>query len=615
MRILALSCVLLLCACSDKTAVTADAAAVADTAIDIAADTSSTVDPCAVDLALANPPTPTLATPRWAFEPWISKDISTGADTRAFVQGFIDRNIPVGVVVLDSPWETNYQTFQANPSRYPELDKLVGEMHAKNVKVVVWLTSLVNDASLDLEPGGDTYDGPSPNFAAGKKCGFFVNGAETYSWWKGTGAGLDFFSPGARTWWNRQQIELLKIVDGYKLDFGEMYIGQVPMDTAQGKKSLDDYSQAYYHAMLAFGVAQKGEGNFLTMVRPWDESYGFAGRFFANKQDAPVAWVGDNRRDWVGLTDALNEMFISAQAGYTMLGSDVGGYLDRDDKSLMTLIPFDAVNFARWIAVGALGPFMELHGRGNFTPWGVPDHADEITAAYKYWASWHHQFAPMLYSEVRRSQTGKGPVVMQPVGAAKDWPGDWRYVLGGLWLVAPITDATGKRDVVLDAGFWLDWWHLDQPPLASAKVSVDFTSDLTRTPLFLPACSLQPFVDGTPLTGLVPAEVGPHNGWLVMAATTGCKGGYQAFENLDSGATAAMTPATDSVTIALTNRPQTTMLTVRIAKAPSNVIVDGVDLGAAKTLSGVTTGWQTDASGMIAYIRLPAGGPISVIVQ
>jgi hypothetical protein len=56
-------------------------------------------------------------TPRWAFEPWISKDISTGATTRArSSRASSERDIPVGVVVLDSPWETNYNTFVPNPS-------------------------------------------------------------------------------------------------------------------------------------------------------------------------------------------------------------------------------------------------------------------------------------------------------------------------------------------------------------------------------------------------------------------------------------------------------------------------------------------------------------------
>lgn len=62
-------------------------------------------------------------TPRWAFRPWISKDISNGPDTYAFVKGFEDRDTPVGVVVLDSPWETNYNTFVPNPKRYPDFKR------------------------------------------------------------------------------------------------------------------------------------------------------------------------------------------------------------------------------------------------------------------------------------------------------------------------------------------------------------------------------------------------------------------------------------------------------------------------------------------------------------
>ena len=71
---------------------------------DIVQSTSS--DPCArKEYAV---PAPRIHTPRWAFEPWISKDISNRDDTYAFVDGFRSRGISVGAVVLDSPWETSY---------------------------------------------------------------------------------------------------------------------------------------------------------------------------------------------------------------------------------------------------------------------------------------------------------------------------------------------------------------------------------------------------------------------------------------------------------------------------------------------------------------------------
>lgn len=106
---------------------------------------------------------PPIDTPRWAFRPWISKDISDGADTRAFVDGFAERGIPVGVVVLDSPWETHYNTFVVNEARYPAFPQMVAELHGRGIRLVLWTTQMVNTTAFDFEPGGDSYSGPAPN--------------------------------------------------------------------------------------------------------------------------------------------------------------------------------------------------------------------------------------------------------------------------------------------------------------------------------------------------------------------------------------------------------------------------------------------------------------------
>lgn len=430
-------------------------------------------------------PPPGTAVPRWAFEPWISKDISDRADTYAFVDGFRERGIPVGAVVLDSPWETHYNTFEPNPSRYADFPGLVREMHDRGVRVVLWITSAVNQQSFDFEPGGDAYAGAAPNFEQGQACKLFVDDGETYGWWKGKGAFVDFFHPRARTWWHAQQNEVLDAgIDGWKLDFGESYMQVESVKTFEGTKTLQEYSERYYEDFLAYGRKRRG-AEFVTMVRAWDESYQFKGRFFAKKEHAPVAWMGDNRRDWIGLADALDHQAVSAKAGYSVVGSDIGGYLDRDDKDLTgPVIPFDTLNFARWVAVGALSPFMQLHGRANLTPWTVPAADIDVTVAlYKYWARFHHALVPFLFERAKLP----APLV-RPIGGA----GDYSWILGEAFFVAPILDATGQRSVALPAGSrWYDWWTIDVHE-GGTTLAADYSADRLKIPLFVRAGAIVP---------------------------------------------------------------------------------------------------------------------------
>jgi len=444
------------------------------------------LDFAAALLPVQESPEPPRHTPRWAFLPWISKDISTGPDHRAFVQGFLDRDIPVGVGVLDSPWETQYNTFVPNPTRYPELATMVSELNAQGVRTVLWITSLVNETSFDAEPGGDVYMGASPNFAPGRRGRFFVDNGQTFLWWKGQGATVDFFKPEAVAWWHRQQDAVLEAgISGWKLDFGDEYATTASFETAAGTVTRQAYSEAYYRDFLAYGVARRGRDEFTTMSRPYDKSYGFAGHFFARKEHCPVGWVGDNRRDWVGLIDALDHLMRSAEAGYVMIGSDIGGYLDVDDQDLTgPRIPFSQLNFVRWTAVGAMTPFMQLHGRGNFAPWTVPDRPDETVAIYRYWAKLHTELVPFFYSLAEEAYANDG-VMLHPMGTEADQWRQYQFVVGEAFLVAPILSDTGRRDVELPAGAsWRDWWSGAVHPGGTTLADYDST-DPQHLPLFV----------------------------------------------------------------------------------------------------------------------------------
>lgn len=566
-------------------------------------------------------PEPARHTPRWAFSPWISKDISDRADSLAFVAGFRERDIPVGVLVLDSPWDSHYTDFTPSPSRYPDFTDLVETLHDDDVRVVLWVTQTTNYRSFDAEEGGDVYRGSARTWREGRACGFFVDDGELVNWWKGRGSAVDFFHPRARAWWHEQQRYLLEEarIDGWKLDFAESYLAEEHDDglvrTAAGEVSFQTYSEAYYRDYLAWGVQQRGR-DFLTMVRPWDVSYDRRGRFHARPEHAPVAWVGDNRRDWVGLSDALDHILVSASAGYVVLGADLGGYLDRDDLALTTLIPFDLEVFQRWTALAAMTPFMQLHSRGNLAPWTVPGTAEEqaeTTAIYRYWAWLHEQLVPFWYSLTEeayaRSAGGALQPILHPAREPEAWPGDYAFSIGEALFVAPIVEAGGVRDVTLPEGAaYYDFASLGGAPIPGGTTLAAYdASDRARLPVFVREGAIIPMAITNDVTRLGTAASADHLSVLVFPSLTPTSFVLHEEDDTTTTITASRSAApADEARISFDPPRASLVLRVRTEATPSAVERDGAALPAAtsrEALDAMDEGYFFDADARATWIR------------
>ncbi|MCC6179279.1 MAG: hypothetical protein IT305_28570 [Chloroflexi bacterium] len=527
-------------------------------------------------------------TPRWVYEPWVWEDEENDADAAvALVDGYRQRDIPVGAVIIDSPWQTNYNTFEM-AKEFGNPQRLVSRMRDRNIRVIFWATGFINTTSND---GPDA--GISPNYQEARGRGYFVNGGLTYAWDKGEGSAIDFFNPDAVAWWYGQMDRAWSYgIDGWKVDAPE---GNLPdiVQTAAGPKTNREYGDAYYRAFYRY-VSEKSRDAIIT-ARPVD-----TGTVYAPVEANPAGWVGDQEPDWgpKGIEEALDNILHSAELGFSVLGSDIGGYRPGER--------FDRL-FVRWAQLGALSPLMENGGRGEHRPWKIDD---EVVGPYRYYAKLHHQLVPYLYGAGVDAHLGGPPIIRDGDRVAR------HYRLGEDLFVAPIITRDDQRRVELPRGSrWYDYWD-DVEPIAGGSV-LDYEASLSRAPIFIKSGAIIPMQVSDGETG--------HGG-------PGSDGALTLLFYPDGQSTRTLRPSdgeeiavesrrsSDSTRLSIGPTTQGLVLRIKQADAPGSVGLrqDDVErtlsvLPSFEVFDRAVEGWWLDAENGYLWVRAPASSGTTVV--
>ena len=192
---------------------------------------------------------------------------------------------------------------------------------------------------------------------------------------------------------------------------------------------------------------------------------------------API-WSGDQTSDFcpkTGLPSAIRAAQSASLAGWSFVGSDLGGYFGTPTPQV----------FARWAQFSCFTPLMMLHGLGCREPWEMDQGSIDI---FKRYARLHLALLPVFRRYGREAANGGPPVLrMMPLAFPEiDWTGtnDWdqQYMLGDDILVAPVAFYGNTRAVYLPPGDWYDvltgdWaegptWRIHDVPLDKVPVFI-----------------------------------------------------------------------------------------------------------------------------------------------
>jgi alpha-glucosidase (family GH31 glycosyl hydrolase) len=544
--------------------------------------------------------------PPWSMRPWFwEDDVNTSEAVWDLVNGCRDHGLPLGAVLIDSPWATAYNNFRFDTKRYPDPRGMIDALHAKGIRVVLWMTNMVNTRDDRADAPGTEED----LFAIGKARGYFVNEGAPVRWWKGKGGMIDYTNPEAVAWWHRLMDRALVLgVDGWKVDGAAELFVRTKRQTSKGTLSLRDYVDLYYRDTLHYSRLWKPD--FVTMVRSVDIANSRSDQAHAPFDAAPLTWVGDQRHTWTGkgLDEALRSSFRALERGYPSVSSDTGGY--QTDPGHPHTMP--RLLFLRWAQWNALTPFFLIGGHDEHRPWKFDRAFLQIFRRYMWL---HEELVPFFYSQHIQASLREGELMH--VG-----PGEHEFLVGDALLVGVMSVEQPRRKITFPDGVWLDYWDNRIEYQGGQTVEVSVSED--RSPVFVRRGSVIPLAVENDVVGHgTPASKGSRTLDIYPSTQPSQAALWDSRSfppNIQRDRTLVyVRPDEKRLDIRMEGGPsQDIIFRILRCKAPSAVKVDGKVLDQRsdpKDSEQTRPGWWFDAKDQRLWIRLASAQDIRVTLE
>lgn len=375
--------------------------------------------------------------PLWSYGIWMGRmTYFTADETRQIAARLREESFPCDVIHVDTGWfdQDWICDWEFSPRTFPEPQHYLEEMRSNGFRVTLWQHPSVS-------PQTRLYASALENKYIASK-----NGVNSFSNFGGIGdaATIDFTNPRAAEWYQGLLENLLRMgVAAIKTDFGESIDLQADYQGMDAKRLHNLYSLLYQKA--AFEITEKVIGEGLIWARA-----GWAGN-----QRYPVHWSGDSACTWDGMAGSLRGGLHLGLSGYAFWGHDIAGFHGVPD--FMNSWPSDEV-YMRWTQLGVFSSHMRYHGTSPREPYEYPAIADLV----RQWWNLRYALIPYLVEQGRQIVNTGYPMLQALIFHNEDDPMCWhiddQYYFGNHFLVAPIMNDEGVRDIYLPEGKWVDFW-------------------------------------------------------------------------------------------------------------------------------------------------------------
>lgn len=410
--------------------------------------------------------------PFWSYGTWMSKMTYFSADeTRDVVTKMRDGKFPCDVIHIDTGWfKTDWKCeWEFNPDTFPEPEKYFREMEDRGIKISLWqLPCIAKDTRYYEIAKKNRYIAPKSEHVA---LGSNFSDVE----FDGT---IDFSNPAAVTWYQGLLENLLRMGAAViKTDFGEAIEPNADYLGMPYEKLHNLYGLLYQKTAYDISLKVKGPKDAMIWARA-----GWIGC-----QRYPLHWGGDCACSWDGMAGSLRGGLHIGVSGFAFWSHDVPGFYGV--PSFMNSRPSNDL-YVRWTQMGVFTSHLRYHGTSEREPYEYPEVAD-IT---RKWLNLRYALIPYFAEQGHIIIDTGFPLLRALLFHHFDDPVCWsiddEFYCGDSFLVAPVINGEGVRDVYLPEGTWIDFWTGDAKNGGVWLKNV--SSPLERMPVFVKAGAIVP---------------------------------------------------------------------------------------------------------------------------